>query len=155
MSKYLQQYHAFDSRNIILLTDSQYQLHSQPSKENILKAVHWLAQLGKCGTDHAVTPHRQVGDEDRIFLMYTGHLGEAKVDKKKAQPPVAEKSRGKQKAMTETDTQVEDMKRIVLFPSDFKVQGNLCVSVILQILEQTLKAGVKSTFIFDSQCKYP
>ncbi|EXJ81362.1 hypothetical protein A1O3_07653 [Capronia epimyces CBS 606.96] len=63
MSAYLSQAFGYPRENMVTLTDDQYGLHSQPTKANILRAMHWLVQDAR--------------PSDVLFFYYSGHGGQA------------------------------------------------------------------------------
>ncbi|KAL2275389.1 hypothetical protein FJTKL_02100 [Diaporthe vaccinii] len=64
MSAYLVEHFGYRRDDMVLLTDDQQSPASQPTKQNILRAMHWLVKDARPG--------------DSLFLHYSGHGGQTK-----------------------------------------------------------------------------
>lgn len=60
MSKFLRQVFGYHQDDIVILTDDQRSSISQPTKRNILCAVHWLV--------------KDTRPEDSVFFHYSGSM---------------------------------------------------------------------------------
>lgn len=58
MASYLIDYFGYGERDVVILTDDQYNFKSMPTKKNILLAMHWLVNGA-----HA---------DDKLFFLYSG-----------------------------------------------------------------------------------
>lgn len=64
MSTYLNQHFGYKREDMVLLTDDQQNPMSQPTKANILRAMHWLVKDAR--------------PNDSLFFHYSGHGGRTK-----------------------------------------------------------------------------
>lgn len=64
MSQYLNQHFGYKREDMVLLTDDQQNPMSQPTKANILRAMHWLVKGAEAN--------------DSLFFHYSGHGGQTK-----------------------------------------------------------------------------
>lgn len=64
MSTYLNEYFGYKREDMVLLTDDQQNPMSQPTKANILRAMHWLVKDAR--------------PNDSLFFHYSGHGGQTK-----------------------------------------------------------------------------
>ncbi|KAK0305562.1 Ca(2+)-dependent cysteine protease [Friedmanniomyces endolithicus] len=64
MSTYLNQYFDYKREDMVILTDDQQNAMSQPTKANILRAMHWLVKDARTN--------------DSLFFHYSGHGGQTK-----------------------------------------------------------------------------
>ncbi|KAB2580972.1 Metacaspase-1A [Lasiodiplodia hormozganensis] len=64
MSAYLNQHFGYKREDMVLLTDDQQNPMSQPTKANILRAMHWLVKDAR--------------PNDSLFFHYSGHGGQTK-----------------------------------------------------------------------------
>ncbi|TKA42680.1 Metacaspase-1A [Friedmanniomyces endolithicus] len=64
MSTYLNQYFDYKREDMVILTDDQQNAMSQPTKANILRAMHWLVKDAR--------------PNDSLFFHYSGHGGQTK-----------------------------------------------------------------------------
>ncbi|RYP00658.1 hypothetical protein DL766_010203 [Monosporascus sp. MC13-8B] len=64
MSAYLVQNYSYKREDMVILTDDQQNPMSQPTKQNILRAMHWLVKDAK--------------PNDSLFFHYSGHGGQTK-----------------------------------------------------------------------------
>jgi len=64
MSTYLNQHFGYKREDMVLLTDDQQNPMSQPTKANILRAMHWLV--------------KDAQPNDSLFFHYSGHGGQTK-----------------------------------------------------------------------------
>lgn len=64
MSSFLHDNFGYRRDDMVILTDDQQNLMSQPTKQNILRAMHWLAKDAKAN--------------DSLFFHYSGHGGQTK-----------------------------------------------------------------------------
>lgn len=66
MSTYLNQHFGYKREDMVILTDDQQNPMSQPTKGNILRAMHWLV--------------KDAQPNDSLFFHYSGELGRAPKD---------------------------------------------------------------------------
>ncbi|KAI0121652.1 caspase domain-containing protein [Xylariales sp. AK1849] len=64
MSAYLSQHFGYKREDMVILTDDQQNPISQPTKQNILRAMHWLV--------------KDTRPNDSLFFHYSGHGGQTK-----------------------------------------------------------------------------
>ncbi|KAF2399774.1 hypothetical protein EJ06DRAFT_34377 [Trichodelitschia bisporula] len=64
MSAYLNQHFGYKREDMVILTDDQQNQMSQPTKANILRAMHWLV--------------KDAQPNDSLFFHYSGHGGQTK-----------------------------------------------------------------------------
>jgi len=64
MSTYLNQHFNYKREDMVLLTDDQQNPMSQPTKANIIRAMHWLV--------------KDAQPNDALFFHYSGHGGQTK-----------------------------------------------------------------------------
>ncbi|KAK4960400.1 Ca(2+)-dependent cysteine protease [Elasticomyces elasticus] len=64
MSTYLNQHFGYKREDMVTLTDDQQSAMSQPTKANILRAMHWLVKDAR--------------PNDSLFFHYSGHGGQTK-----------------------------------------------------------------------------
>jgi hypothetical protein len=64
MSSYLVEHFAYKREDMVILTDDQQNAMSQPTKGNILRAMHWLVKDAR--------------PNDSLFFHYSGHGGQTK-----------------------------------------------------------------------------
>lgn len=64
MSNYLNGYFGYKREDMVILTDDQQNPMSQPTKANILRAMHWLVKDAR--------------PNDSLFFHYSGHGGQTK-----------------------------------------------------------------------------
>ncbi|KAF8465921.1 metacaspase CasB [Kalaharituber pfeilii] len=64
MSKFLMDTYGYERENMVILTDDQQNALSQPTKQNILQAMHWLV--------------KDAEPNDSLFFHYSGHGGQTK-----------------------------------------------------------------------------
>ncbi|KAK7540501.1 metacaspase-1 [Phyllosticta citribraziliensis] len=64
MSGYLNQHYGYKREDMVILTDDQQNPMSQPTKANLLRAMHWLV--------------KDAQPNDSLFFHYSGHGGQTK-----------------------------------------------------------------------------
>lgn len=64
MSSYLVEHFGYKREDMVILTDDQQNPMSQPTKENILRAMHWLVKDAR--------------PNDSLFFHYSGHGGQTR-----------------------------------------------------------------------------
>ncbi|KAK3111791.1 Ca(2+)-dependent cysteine protease [Teratosphaeriaceae sp. CCFEE 6253] len=64
MSTYLNEHFGYKREDMVILTDDQQNAMSQPTKANILRAMHWLVKDAR--------------PNDSLFFHYSGHGGQTK-----------------------------------------------------------------------------
>ena len=123
LSSYLQQVKHYTSESIILLTDDQNGPFGQPTKQNILSALHWLGEHAFQG--------------ERIVLYYSGH-GKLTAVGKKSSPARA--------------TQGQQSEMETVYPVDFRSfkEGMIKPEELYELLEPVRSIGAKLTLILDT-----
>ncbi len=123
LSSYLQRVKNYTPESIILLTDDQNGPFGQPTKGNILNALHWLGE-------HAF-------EGERIVVYYSGH---GKL------PAVGKKS----SSARATQGQQDEMETI--YPVDFRSfkEGMIKSEELEALLEPVRRKGAKLTLILDT-----
>lgn len=64
MTSYLSEHFGYRREDMVILTDDQQNPMSQPTKQNILRAMHWLVKDAR--------------PNDSLFFHYSGHGGQTK-----------------------------------------------------------------------------
>ena len=64
MTSYLAEHFGYKREDMVILTDDQQNPMSQPTKQNILRAMHWLVKDAR--------------PNDSLFFHYSGHGGQTK-----------------------------------------------------------------------------
>ncbi|KAI1180980.1 caspase domain-containing protein [Nemania sp. FL0916] len=64
MSSYLTEHFGYKREDMVILTDDQQNPMSQPTKQNLLRAMHWLVKDAR--------------PNDSLFFHYSGHGGQTK-----------------------------------------------------------------------------
>ncbi|KPM35758.1 Metacaspase-1B [Neonectria ditissima] len=64
MTSYLSEHFGYKREDMVILTDDQQNPMSQPTKQNILRAMHWLVKDAR--------------SNDSLFFHYSGHGGQTK-----------------------------------------------------------------------------
>ncbi|KAI1190364.1 caspase domain-containing protein [Nemania serpens] len=64
MSSYLVEHFGYKREDMVILTDDQQNPMSQPTKQNLLRAMHWLVKDAR--------------RDDSLFFHYSGHGGQTK-----------------------------------------------------------------------------
>lgn len=93
MSSYLVEHFFYKREDMVILTDDQQNPMSQPTKQNILRAMHWLVKDAK--------------PNDSLFLHYSGELGSIKSAHKSRKVMLTQTPKGtedKPKTSTATKT---------------------------------------------------
>lgn len=128
VSTYLNQNFGYAREDMVVLTDDQQNPMSQPTKANILRAMHWLVKdaqpndslffhySGKCASDRA------------IVLTTVGHGGQT----------------------PDLDGDEDDGYDEVIYPVDFRAAGHIVDDEMHRIMVRPLRPGVRLTAIFDS-----
>ena len=114
MSTYLNQNFGYAREDMVILTDDQQNPMSQPTKANILRAMHWLVKDAR--------------PNDSLFFHYSGHGGQT----------------------PDLDGDEEDGYDEVIYPVDFRTQGQIVDDEMHLIMVKSLSPGVRLTAIFDS-----
>ncbi|KAJ5257081.1 hypothetical protein N7478_013185 [Penicillium angulare] len=121
MSTYLNQNFGYAREDMVQLTDDQQNPMSQPTKANILRAMHWLV--------------KDAQPNDSLFFHYSGGL-------------TYEPGHGGQ--TPDLDGDEDDGYDEVIYPVDFRVAGHIVDDEMHRIMVQSLRPGVRLTAIFDS-----
>lgn len=116
---------------MVILTDDQQNPMSQPTKQNILRAMHWLVKDARPNDSLFFHYSGKVcSHQDRYpsLLTFTGHGGQTK----------------------DLDGDEPDGYDEVIYPVDFRQHGHVTDDEMHRIMVQPLVAGVRLTAIFDS-----
>ncbi|EGU84549.1 hypothetical protein FOXB_04932 [Fusarium oxysporum f. sp. conglutinans Fo5176] len=129
MTAYLSEQVGYKREDMVILTDDQQNPMSQPTKQTILRAMHWLVEDAQpndslffhySGMNHASEP--------RALLTVAGHGGQTK----------------------DLDGDEDYDYDEVIYPVDFRQTGHITDDEIHRIMVRPLQAGVRLTAIFDS-----
>lgn len=138
MSAYLAEHFGYKREDMVILTDDQQNPMSQPTKQNILRAMHWLVKDAR--------------PNDSLFLHYSGktawqHILYAIKDTLLTSPPHTTGHGGQTKDL---DGDEDDGYDEVIYPVDFRQVGHITDDEMHRIMVRPLSAGVRLTAIFDS-----
>ena len=114
---------------MVILTDDQQNPMSQPTKQNILWAMHWLV--------------KDAMPNDSLFFHYSGKLLSRFVC---ASLTLA----GHGGQTKDLDGDEEDGYDEVIYPVDFRQVGHIVDDEMHRIMVKSLQPGVRLTAIFDS-----
>lgn len=134
MSAYLVEHYGYKREDMVILTDDQQNPMSQPTKQNILRAMHWLVKDAK--------------PNDSLFFHYSGAFRLA--------PPMGQPltrsspSTGHGGQTKDLDGDEPDGYDEVIYPVDFRQVGHITDDEMHRIMVMPLQAGVRLTAIFDS-----
>ena len=122
LRSYLQQVKHYTPESIIFLSDDQNGPFGQPTKRNILSALHWLGEYTYQG--------------ERLVIYYSGH---GKV------PAVGKKSTGRANQGRQDEIET-------IYPVDFRSfkEGMIKPEELEQLLEPVRSKGAKLTLILDT-----
>ncbi|KAI1132592.1 hypothetical protein F5Y10DRAFT_197377 [Nemania abortiva] len=123
MSTYLPEHFGYKREDMVILTDDQQSPMSQPTKANLLRAMHWLVEGAR--------------PNDSLFFHYSGYSGEE--GHKDADEDADGKSHGQDDGYYET-----------IYPVDFRQVGHITDDEMHRIMVKPLRPGVRLTAIFDS-----
>lgn len=133
MSTYLNQNFGYAREDMVILTDDQQNPMSQPTKANILRAMHWLVKDAKAN--------------DSLFFHYSGKnpwtlilyefISDYYLLGHGGQTP-------------DLDGDEDDGYDEVIYPVDFRSAGHIVDDEMHRIMVRPLVAGVRLTAIFDS-----
>ncbi|KAF4334999.1 metacaspase-1 [Fusarium beomiforme] len=135
MTAYLSEHFGYKREDMVILTDDQQNPMSQPTKQNILRAMHWLVKDARpndslffhySGMNHASEP--RAPQASRALLTVAGHGGQTK----------------------DLDGDEDDGYDEVIYPVDFRQTGHITDDEMHRIMVRPLQAGVRLTAIFDS-----
>ena len=131
MATYLNGNFGFAAEDMVILTDDKQRPMSQPTKLNILRAMHWLV--------------RDAQPSDNLFFQYSG------------EPPEAVKFLhrltcfvGHGAQLIDPDGDEDDGYDEVIFPVDFREFGVIKDDEMHEIMIKDLPSDVRFTAIFDS-----
>jgi hypothetical protein len=132
-SAFLNQNFGYPRESMVILADDQQDRLAQPTKQNILRAMHWLVKDAK--------------PNDSLFFHYSGgstlfsHISRIEV---------ADQLTGHGGQTKDLDGDEEDEYDEVIYPVDFRVTGHIVDNDMHTIMVKPLQAGVRLTAIFDS-----
>lgn len=129
MSAFLLENFGHHRDDMVILTDDQQTPTNQPTKQNILRAMHWLVKDAR--------------PNDSLFFHYSGNLLSRFVC---ASLTLA----GHGGQTKDLDGDDEDGYDEVIYPVDFRQVGHIVDDEMHRILVQPLQPGVRLTAIFDS-----
>ena len=148
MSAYLVENFGYKREDMVILTDDQQNPMSQPTKQNILRAMHWLVKDARPNDSlffHYSGRHPFLllllllllllvnflfffGLSNTVGGGIAGHGGQTK----------------------DLDGDEEDGYDEVIYPVDFRQNGHITDDEMHRIMVRPLQAGVRLTAIFDS-----
>lgn len=131
MSTYLHENFGYPRENMVLLTDDQQNPKSQPTKANILRAMHWLVKDAK--------------PNDSLFFHYSG---KSVMNLLLFNLSLTGTGHGGQ--TPDLDGDEDDGYDEVIYPVDFRQAGHIVDDEMHRIMVNPLQPGVRLTAIFDS-----
>lgn len=147
MSGYLNGHFGYKREDMVILTDDQQNPMSQPTKANILRAMHWLIKDAR--------------PNDSLFFHYSGlcippvkpiritllsfRRTECEVAANTTSNPPGHGGQTK-----DLDGDEEDGYDEVIYPVDFRQVGHIVDDEMHDILVKPLQPGTRLTAIFDS-----
>lgn len=134
MSAYLNQNFGYAREDMVILTDDQQNPMSQPTKANILRAMHWLV--------------KDAQPNDSLFFHYSGEFRLESMKRVNGETNSFDLGHGGQ--TPDLDGDEEDGNDEVVYPVDFRVAGHIVDDEMHRIMVQSLRPGVRLTAIFDS-----
>ena len=117
---------------MVTLTDDQQNPMSQPTKANILRAMHWLVKDAR--------------PNDSLFFHYSGALRLIR----QIQPQHTNIHAGHGGQTKDLDGDEDDGYDEVIYPVDFRTAGHIVDDEMHRIMVASLQPGVRLTAIFDS-----
>jgi metacaspase-1 len=129
MSAYLNESFGYKREDMVILTDDQQNPMSQPTKQNILRAMHWLVKDAR-PNDSLFFHYSGMAISSTFYflLICIGHGGQTK----------------------DLDGDEEDGYDEVIYPVDFRQVGHIVDDEMHDIMVKPLLPGVRLTAIFDS-----
>ncbi|KAI0466842.1 hypothetical protein F4859DRAFT_496110 [Xylaria cf. heliscus] len=127
MRAYLIENFSYKHEDIVMLTDDQQNPTSHPTKQNLLRAMHWLV--------------KDAQPNDSLFFHYSGHSVQTE-DFEGDEEGGGDENGG--------DNDEEGGYSTVIFPVDFRQVGHISDDEMHRIMVSPLQEGVKLTAIFDS-----
>lgn len=134
MSAYLIAHFQYKREDMVILTDDQQNPMSQPTKQNILRAMHWLVKDAR--------------PNDSLFFHYSGKWAQASAAHTQCSFLTILLGHGGQ--TKDLDGDEDDGYDEVIYPVDFRQVGHITDDEMHRILVKPLQAGVRLTAIFDS-----
>ena len=131
MSAYLNGNFGYAREDMVILTDDQQHPMSQPTRQNILRAMHWLVKDAK--------------PNDSLFFHYSGQ--DLVPTPKEGQLLIVAGHGGQTKDM---DGDEDDGYDEVIYPVDYTVTAHITDDDMHNIMVRSLQPGVRLTAIFDS-----
>lgn len=132
MSAYLVENFGYKREDMVILTDDQQNPMSQPTKQNILRAMHWLVKDAR--------------PNDSLFFHYSGkNIMRLCIEMR----PCA-KITGHGGQTKDLDGDEPDGYDEVIYPVDFRQVGHITDDEMHRIMVRPLHGGVRLTAIFDS-----
>ncbi|KAH8694968.1 caspase domain-containing protein [Talaromyces proteolyticus] len=132
MSTFLNQVYGYRREDMVILTDDQQNPMSQPTKANIIRAMHWLV--------------KDAMPNDSLFIHFSGHGGRT--------PDLdGDEDDGWYRIklyITRNQTKIWIGFDDVIYPVDYKVAGHIVDDDMHDIMVKPLRPGVRLTAIFDS-----
>ncbi|KAF2971958.1 hypothetical protein GQX73_g1519 [Xylaria multiplex] len=132
MSSYLVEHYGYKREDMVILTDDQQNPMSQPTKQNLLRAMHWLVKDAR-PNDSLFFPLFRCAPSSYLAMISLinvslGHGGQTK----------------------DLDGDEPDGYDEVIYPVDFRQVGHITDDEMHRIMVRPLQAGVRLTAIFDS-----
>ncbi|RKF82244.1 Metacaspase-1 [Golovinomyces cichoracearum] len=130
MTSFLNQRYGYQRDDMVILTDDQHNPVGQPTKQNILRAMHWLVKNAQ--------------PNDSLFFHFSGKtlIIELLV--------FSDTSLGHGGQTKDIDGDEEDGYDEVIYPVDFRINGHIVDDDMHDIMVRPLLPGVRLTAIFDS-----
>lgn len=137
MSAFLNENHNYKREDMVILTDDQPNAISQPTKQNMLRAMHWLVKDSR--------------PNDSLFFHYSGELFfRVFLASAATVSLLIRKFVGHGGQTEDLDGDEEDGYDEVIYPVDFKQAGHIVDDDMHRIMVRPLLPGVRLTAVFDS-----
>jgi hypothetical protein len=136
VSAFLTERYNYRREDMVILTDDQTNPASIPTRDNILRAMHWLVSDAQ--------------QNDALFLHYSGEPSPQRAIVLAADFSVYTNQQGHGGQTKDTQGDEVDGYNEVIYPVDFKSAGYIEDDTIHQVVVQPLQPGVRLTAIFDS-----
>jgi hypothetical protein len=130
MSAFLHDNFGYQRDDMVILTDDQQNPMSQPTKQNILRAMHWLV--------------KDAQPNDSLFFHYSGGSYVLNLSWS------CWRDAGHGGQTKDLDGDEEDGYDEVIYPVDFRQVGHIVDDEMHRIMVTPLQPGVRLTAIFDS-----
>ncbi len=138
MAAYLREHLGYKRDDMVILTDDQQNPMSQPTKANILRAMHWLVKGAR--------------PNDMLFFHYSGEFILCRTLSKRSAETDAMPGYGGQNhdLFGDSNDDEEEESEEIIYPVDFRTVGHIAKDQRDEIMVSRLQPGVKLTVVLDS-----